>query len=60
MEAPPKTLGGGTAEPIHLDMQDNESIMACVDRAEAALTVTILVNNAGIPDAQRAHKMSRN
>ena len=40
-------------------MQDNESIMACVDRAEAALgTVTILVNNAGIPDAQRAHKMS--
>ena len=57
----PKTLGaaGGTAEPIHLDMQDNESIMACVDRAEAALgTVTILVNNAGIPDAQRAHKMS--
>ena len=50
---------GGTAEPIHLDMQDNESIMSCVDRAEAALgTVTILVNNAGIPDAQRAHKMS--
>ena len=50
---------GGTAEPIHLDMQDNDSIIDCVNRAEEALgTVTILVNNAGIPDAQRAHKMS--
>ena len=30
-----------------------------VEQAERALgTVTILVNNAGIPDAQRAHKMS--
>ncbi|MEM7077941.1 MAG: SDR family NAD(P)-dependent oxidoreductase [Pseudomonadota bacterium] len=50
---------GGTAEPIALDMRDNDSIMACVEQAEAALgTITILVNNAGIPDAQRAHKMS--
>jgi NAD(P)-dependent dehydrogenase (short-subunit alcohol dehydrogenase family) len=50
---------GATVEPIALDMRDNDSIMACVDQAEAALgTVTILVNNAGIPDAQRAHKMS--
>jgi NAD(P)-dependent dehydrogenase (short-subunit alcohol dehydrogenase family) len=50
---------GATVEPIVLDMRDNESIMACVDKAEAALgCITILVNNAGIPDAQRAHKMS--
>ena len=50
---------GGVVEPIVLDMRDNESIMACVQQAEAALgTITILVNNAGIPDAQRAHKMS--
>ena len=50
---------GGVAEPIALDMQDNESIMNCVAKAEAALgTVDILINNAGIPDAQRAHKMS--
>lgn len=50
---------GGTAEHIALDMRDNDSIIACVDQAEKALgTITILVNNAGIPDAQRAHKMS--
>ena len=50
---------GGGAEPIALDMQDNESIMDCVEKAEAALgTIDILINNAGIPDAQRAHKMS--
>ena len=53
------TAAGGVAEPIALDMQDNDSIMACVDKAESALgTIDILVNNAGIPDAQRAHKMS--
>ncbi len=50
---------GGVAEPIALDMQDNDSIMNCVEQAEAALgTIDILINNAGIPDAQRAHKMS--
>ena len=50
---------GATVEPIALDMRDNDSILACVDQAEKALgTVTVLVNNAGIPDAQRAHKMS--
>ena len=50
---------GATVEPIALDMRDNDSIMACVEQAENALgTVTILINNAGIPDAQRAHKMS--
>ena len=50
---------GGVAEPIALDMQDNDSIMDAVAKAEAALgTIDILINNAGIPDAQRAHKMS--
>ena len=49
---------GGVAEPIGLDMRDNDSILSCVEQAEAALgTINILVNNAGIPDAQRAHKM---
>ena len=50
---------GGECEPIQLDMTDTESILSVVDKTEAALgPVTILVNNAGIPDAQRAHKMS--
>lgn len=50
---------GGVAEPIALDMQDNDSIMDCVASAQAKLgTIDILINNAGIPDAQRAHKMS--
>ncbi|MDD9960554.1 MAG: SDR family NAD(P)-dependent oxidoreductase [Gammaproteobacteria bacterium] len=50
---------GGVAEPIALDMQDNDSIMNCVASAQAKLgTIDILINNAGIPDAQRAHKMS--
>lgn len=51
--------GGGIALPIALDVTDAGQIAAAVARAEAELgTVTILVNNAGIPDAQRAHKMS--
>ena len=50
---------GGLAFPVRLDMTDSDSIVAAVSAAEAALgTITILVNNAGIPDAQRAHKMS--
>ena len=50
---------GGVCEPIVLDMQDDESIMNCVNAAEEKLgLIDILVNNAGIPDAQRAHKMS--
>jgi NAD(P)-dependent dehydrogenase (short-subunit alcohol dehydrogenase family) len=53
------TSQGGTAHPCQLDMTDTDSIMAAVDHAEAAAgTVDILINNAGIPDAQRAHKMS--
>lgn len=50
---------GGTAHPCRIDMTDTDSMMAAVDHAEnVAGTVDILINNAGIPDAQRAHKMS--
>lgn len=49
---------GGRAEPIAMDATDAGQLVDAVARAEAALgPVTILVNNAGIPDAQRAHKM---
>ena len=49
---------GGQAHPLQLDVTDADQLLAVVGCAEAALgTVTILVNNAGIPDAQRAHKM---
>lgn len=50
---------GGEALPLRLDMTDRASIREVVAATEAAFgTITILVNNAGIPDAQRAHKMS--
>jgi NAD(P)-dependent dehydrogenase (short-subunit alcohol dehydrogenase family) len=50
---------GGVAEPFALDVMDAERCLAVVGEVEAALgPVSILVNNAGIPDAQRAHKMS--
>lgn len=50
---------GGRAVGVRLDMTDSDSILGAVAEAEQALgTATILVNNAGIPDAQRAHKMS--
>lgn len=50
---------GGVAHPIEMDMTDAESILAGVAAAEEAVgTVTIAVNNAGVPDAQRAHRMS--
>jgi NAD(P)-dependent dehydrogenase (short-subunit alcohol dehydrogenase family) len=49
---------GGQALPIQMDVADAEQLTKGVAAAEAVLgTVTILVNNAGIPDAQRAHKM---
>ncbi len=49
---------GGICEPIPFDITDPDQIPAVVDKAEAALgLVDILINNAGIPDAQRAHKM---
>ncbi len=50
---------GGTCVPLRLDMTNTDNVLSVVADTEAALgTVTILVNNAGIPDAQRAHKMS--
>ncbi len=49
---------GGTCWPIRLDMTDQQAVQEAVERVEEQLgLVTILVNNAGIPDAQRAHKM---
>ena len=50
--------GGGEALTVELDVVDAENITHAVAAATEALgTVTILVNNAGIPDAARAHKM---
>jgi len=50
---------GGEAEAFALDVTNPEDLIAVVERVEKALgLVTILINNAGIPDAQRAHKMS--
>jgi NAD(P)-dependent dehydrogenase (short-subunit alcohol dehydrogenase family) len=50
---------GQHAAATVLDVSDPENIVRAVDEAEAAFgTVTILVNNAGIPDAARATKMS--
>ncbi|MDH3643486.1 MAG: SDR family NAD(P)-dependent oxidoreductase [Gammaproteobacteria bacterium] len=50
---------GGECVSVRLDTRDAQNLVDAVDEVEKALgTVTILVNNAGIPDAQRAHKMS--
>lgn len=50
---------GGVALPLALDMTDPAAIVSVVDAATDQLgPVTVLVNNAGVPDAQRAHKMS--
>ncbi|MEM1332552.1 MAG: SDR family NAD(P)-dependent oxidoreductase [Actinomycetota bacterium] len=49
---------GGVAVGVEMDMTDTASIVGGLDHAEAAFgLVTILVNNAGVPDAQRAHRM---
>lgn len=49
---------GGQAVAIAMDATSSEDLSRAVGQAEAALgLVTILVNNAGIPDAQRAHKL---
>ena len=50
---------GGECIGFTMDVMDAENIFSVVERIENALgTVTILVNNAGIPGAQRATKMS--
>ncbi|MFK7894452.1 MAG: SDR family NAD(P)-dependent oxidoreductase [Myxococcota bacterium] len=49
---------GGECEPIVMDMTSREQIRAGLAQAESALgTITILVNNAGVPDAQRATRI---
>jgi NAD(P)-dependent dehydrogenase (short-subunit alcohol dehydrogenase family) len=51
---------GGECASFRLDMTDMDNVISVVQEAEDALgIVTILVNNAGIPDAQRAHKMDQ-
>jgi NAD(P)-dependent dehydrogenase (short-subunit alcohol dehydrogenase family) len=51
-------MAGGSCLPLALDVTDAEQIASVVARAEAELgPVQILVNNAGIPDAQYATKM---
>ena len=50
---------GGICEPIVIDMTSRASIREALAKAQEALgTVQILVNNAGIHDAERAVKMS--
>lgn len=50
---------GGRALAVPLDVTDAAAIPAAVDAVESEVGLpTIVVNNAGIPDAQRAHKMS--
>lgn len=49
---------GGKAYPIAMDMADSKSLAPAVEQVERELgTITILVNNAGVPDAQLATKM---
>lgn len=49
---------GGKAAVFEVDVSDQAQCLALAERVEAALgPVSILVNNAGIPDAQRAHKL---
>lgn len=49
---------GGTAMSIVLDVRDPSAIEAALDRVTDDIGVpTILVNNAGMPDARRAHRM---
>jgi NAD(P)-dependent dehydrogenase (short-subunit alcohol dehydrogenase family) len=52
------TAAGGTCVPLQLDVTDASELAEVVGTAEAQLgPVQILVNNAGIPDAQYATKM---
>jgi NAD(P)-dependent dehydrogenase (short-subunit alcohol dehydrogenase family) len=51
--------GGGRALAVPMDATDAQSMIAAVEAGEQAFgPVDILINNAGMPDAQRAHKMS--
>lgn len=49
---------GGRALVVPLDVRDAAGIETALDAVGADLgPVTVLVNNAGMPDAQRAHRM---
>lgn len=53
------TAAGGTARAFPIDVADQAQCLALAETVEAAMgPVSILVNNAGIPDAARAHKLS--
>jgi NAD(P)-dependent dehydrogenase (short-subunit alcohol dehydrogenase family) len=53
------TAAGGVCRPVTLDVTEADQFAPTVDRIEAELgPVSILVNNAGMPDAQYATKMS--
>ena len=50
---------GGEAAAFPVDVADAEAMIAMVGKIQDHFgVVDILINNAGIPDAQRAHKMS--
>ncbi len=50
---------GGTAQAFQIDVADQSQCLALAEQVEAAMgPVSILINNAGIPDAARAHKVS--
>ena len=50
---------GGQAAAVEADVLDREAMKRAFDAAEKAFgTVTILVNNAGIPHADRIHEMA--
>ncbi len=53
------TAVGGTARAFQIDVADQAQCTGLAERVEAAMgPVSILINNAGIPDAARAHKLS--
>ncbi|OYQ28838.1 short-chain dehydrogenase [Sandarakinorhabdus cyanobacteriorum] len=53
------TAAGGKARAFALDAADQAQCVGLAERVEAELgPVSILINNAGIPDAARAHKVS--
>jgi NAD(P)-dependent dehydrogenase (short-subunit alcohol dehydrogenase family) len=53
------SASGGRAQAFAIDVADQAQCAGLAERVEAALgPVSILINNAGIPDAARAHKVS--
>jgi NAD(P)-dependent dehydrogenase (short-subunit alcohol dehydrogenase family) len=50
---------GGTCAEIQFDVTDDDALVPAIDEAERQLgPISVLVNNAGRPDAQYATKMS--